>query len=73
MLPCGGIVPNLYEQGGLTMTWTYECAKNEPLITANTKEELAQKIMEHVNAEHGGTMTMDDARQAVNQNAQQAA
>ena len=55
------------------MTWTYECASNEPLITANTKEELAQKVMEHANAKHDAHMSIDDARQAVSQSAQQAA
>lgn len=55
------------------MAWSYYCADEQLTITAESKEELARKVMEHVNEEHNSNVTLQDAKQMVDKDARQSA
>ena len=55
------------------MAWVYVCEMDNMRLMADTKEHLAQKVMEHANQTHNMNMTMQQAMDSVNENAQQAA
>ena len=55
------------------MAWTYYCDMDGQTLMATTKEELASKVMQHVNKDHDMNMTMDQAMESVEQNAKQSA
>ncbi|OPZ80275.1 MAG: hypothetical protein BWY76_03401 [bacterium ADurb.Bin429] len=55
------------------MVWTYYCQMDDVTLAGDSKEELAQRVMEHVNEEHEIEMTYDEALDSVNRNARQEA
>lgn len=55
------------------MAWSFYCADEKLNITAESKEELARKVMEHVNEAHHSNITLQDAMQMVNKDAKQSA
>ncbi|MHB9134761.1 MAG: DUF1059 domain-containing protein [Armatimonadota bacterium] len=55
------------------MAWSYFCAMDNMTLTGNTKEELAQKMQQHMKETHDQEISMDQAMEMVNKNAQQAA
>ncbi|HEY3379831.1 MAG TPA: hypothetical protein VGL77_20345 [Armatimonadota bacterium] len=55
------------------MAWSYYCADEQMNIIADTKEELADKIIEHLEEMHDSTMTYDEAMDSINTNAKEIA
>jgi hypothetical protein len=55
------------------MAWTYFCEADQTTLTAATKEDLAQKVMEHSQQIHDQQMTREQARESVEKNAKQTA
>jgi len=55
------------------MAWSYYCEPDQSTLTAPTKEELAQKVMEHSKEIHGMEMSLEQARESVEKNAKQMA
>jgi len=55
------------------MAWTYYCEDEQITLSALTKEELTQKVMEHMQESHDTTISMDQARENVEKNAKQSA
>jgi len=55
------------------MAWTYYCEDEQITLSAPTKEELAQKVMDHMRESHDTTMSMEQARDSVEKDAKQSA
>lgn len=55
------------------MAWTYYCADEQITLSAPTKEELAQQVMDHMKEAHNTTMSMEQARESVEKDAKQSA
>ena len=55
------------------MAWSYMCEDDKVRLTANTKEELADKVMQHANKVHNMSVTRQQALDMVNKGARQAA
>jgi|GEM_PF-2348392 len=55
------------------MAWSYYCEPDQSTLTAPTKEELARIVMEHSKQIHGMELTLDQAREKVEQDAKQMA
>jgi hypothetical protein len=55
------------------MVWTYYCKMDDITLAGSTKEELAERLMDHANEEHEMEMTFDQALMAVSQDAKQEA
>lgn len=55
------------------MAWTYYCEDEQITLSAPTKEELAQQVMDHMSEAHETDMSMDEARESVETNAKQSA
>lgn len=53
--------------------WNYRCDTDNLTLTADSKEELAEKVMKHANEQHDMQMTREQAMESVNKNATQAA
>ena len=56
-----------------TMAWVYQCTEDNVRLIADSKEQLAQKLMEHAMQNHQMNMTLQQAMDMVNKGAQQAA
>ncbi len=55
------------------MAWVYQCTEDNVRLIADSKEQLAQKLMEHAMQNHQMNMTLQQAMDMVNKGAQQAA
>ena len=55
------------------MAWTYFCANDRMTLSAPNKEQLADKMIEHMQQKHNTSMSRDEAMKQVNQHAKQAA
>ncbi len=55
------------------MAWTYYCADDKVTLSADTKEQLAEKMMQHMRSLHNKVMSREEAMQSVNQDARQSA
>ncbi|MHB0937633.1 MAG: DUF1059 domain-containing protein [Armatimonadota bacterium] len=55
------------------MAWTYYCADDQSTLSAPSKEELVQKVKDHMQEIHKSDMTMDQVRANVEKNAKQTA
>jgi len=55
------------------MAWTYYCESEQITLSAPTKEELAQKVMDHMKSNHDTEISMDQARENVEKDAKQSA
>ena len=55
------------------MAWTYYCADDQSTLSAPSKEELVQKVQDHVREIHKSDMTTDQVRESVEKNAKQTA
>jgi predicted small metal-binding protein len=55
------------------MVWTYYCADDDITLAGDSREELAERLMDHVNEEHEMEMTYDDALASVDREGKQEA
>lgn len=55
------------------MAWSFYCADEKMNITADNKEELAMKLMQHMQENHDTKISQQQAMEMINMGAQQSA
>jgi len=55
------------------MTWVIQCTDDNTRLMAENKDQLAEKLMDHMKEMHDMQMTRDQAMMEVNKMAKQAA
>ena len=53
------------------MAWTLFCADEKETLSAPTKEELALQVIQHLDEQHGISMTYEEALEKVTKDAKQ--
>jgi len=54
------------------MAWSLVCQADGQKLNADSKEALADKVMQHANSQHKASMNREQAMQMVNKDARQA-
>ncbi len=55
------------------MAWVYQCQSDSTRLMGETKERLADKMVQHMKTMHDTDITQEQALQELNKSAQQAA
>ena len=55
------------------MAWTYYCNMDQTTLSAPDKDQLAEKVMQHMQQLHGKQMSREEAKESVEKNATQTA